>query len=80
MSTWKERRIESAAMDVHCARDARGLMINLCNPLSVDSVKKAIVSLGQCFEPGSTFFDPNGEYTAAQNLRKLAVLLEAHLS
>lgn len=67
-------------MDVHCARDARGLMIHLCNPLDVDSIKKAIVNLSRCFEQGSAFLDPNGEYTAAQNIRKLAVLLEAHLS
>lgn len=80
-------RIQSAAIDVQSERDSRGLMINLCSfPLDVDSVKAAIVRTAACFEPGAVFVnldgqtDPNASYVAARHLRKLATLLEAHLS
>lgn len=86
LMSWKDRRIESAAIDVHNERDSRGLSIYLCNPMNPDSVKAAIVRTAGCFEPGAVFInldgctDPNASYVAARHLRKLATLLEAHLS
>lgn len=80
MSTWRERRIESAAIDVVEAQDAYGQYVNLCAPLDKYSVADAIANLITGFEPGSCWLHQNGAYTAAMNIRKLATLLEAHYS
>lgn len=80
MSTWRARRIESAAIDVVEAQDSYGQYVNLCDPLDKHSVADAIASLISGFEPGSTWLHPSGAYTAAMNIRKLAMLLEAHYS
>lgn len=80
MSTWRERRIESAAIDVTTARDSAGLCVRLCDPLDVDDVRRAVARMAGWFGPSRVFLSPGGEYAAAQNLRKLVILLEAHLS
>lgn len=80
MSSWKEQRIESAAIDVTTARDAAGLYVNLCHPMDVHSVRAAIVNLSKSLEPGWRWIHDDGELAAARNLRKLVTLLEAHLS
>lgn len=48
--------------------------------MDIDDVRRAVVDVANWFEPGGMFIEPSGEYIAAQNLRKLAALLEAHLS
>jgi hypothetical protein len=80
VSSWKERRIESAATDVVNARDSAGLCVQLCNPMDVDSVREAICRMGKWFGPHRAFISTDGEYAAIRNLGKLAALLEAHLS
>jgi hypothetical protein len=79
-STWKERRIESAAIDVNAATDSRGLKIRLCNPMDVDSVRSAVVILASWLQRGHHHFGDSGELNMVRNLRKLVTLLEAHLS
>jgi hypothetical protein len=84
--SWRKMRIETAAIDVHGERDSRGLMIHLCNTMDVDSVKTAILRAAEGLAHNAVFVnldgetDPDASYVNARHLRKLATLLEAHLS
>jgi hypothetical protein len=81
----REQRIEKAAISVTRAREGRGLYVNLCNPMDVNSVRDAISWLSNGFHVGSRHVSfgctpEESEKAAARNLGKLCRLLVAHLS
>jgi len=53
MSSWRDRRIESAAIDVVEAQDADGRYVNLCDPLDKSSVAAAIAHLPGDLSPAA---------------------------
>jgi hypothetical protein len=78
--SWKDRRIESAAIDVTDHAHRGLLCVRSCDPMDINDVSRAVVEMANLFGPGRIFLDPNDKHAAAQYLRKLATLLGAHLS